>query len=183
MGTILFLENADFSENAVPVENLYDIVKQTDIDVATPKFEMVGRLKYYNSIPLSKSVKIYAVSFVLRETADVLKPKVGNKIAVGTTDGNTILRKVSINIKDIVSDFKAGIIAGGSKHTVLLPESLIVNAGEYIMFGNDGDPTDVYRIVCYARVSSGNYGTMRALGEEEVSSYNLAATFYGVELD
>ena len=185
MGSILLLKEADFSQNAVPAEDIYDVVKETDFESATPHYPMINKLKYYNSIPLAKKVKIYGVKFVLQESAASVDLAIESNIAVGATNlVNGVLRSVTTDISDIAAAFKAGTIEGGSAHTVMLSSPITINAGEYVMFGHASGN----RLVTYSRNNDSGHGYMTSIDEpvppSQLNYYpDFAATFYGVELD
>lgn len=184
MGTILLLKEADFSQNAVPAENVYDVVKETDFETATPHYPMTNTMSYYNTIPLAKKIKVYGVRVVLQETAANVDLEAASVVSVGATDGQTILRRVNTDISDIAADFKAGIIEPGSEHTIMLSSPIIINAGEYIALGHGGGN----RLICYSRNNNSGHGFMATIGggeptPPETNWSNLAAIFYGVELD
>lgn len=168
MGTVLVIKNADFSDNAVSFENVYNIVKQTDIDVATPAYAL-GTQRWYNSIPASEKITIYAISFVLamQETYST-----SGNITVGATDGTTPLRSVAIPAVDIVEKITKLGLAAGDRFDVVLNEPLVVNAGEYVYAAGNNS------LACYARAKSGDYGNMQIIGGS-ATDYNLAMTFYG----
>lgn len=175
MNTVLIIKNADFSENAISFENVYNIVKQTDIDVATPNYA-IGNGKWYNNIPFSENATICAISFILSDKT----PYNESNLIIGATDGESDLRHISLKSKDIVDTINKKGLTAGDRFDIIFDEPLTINGGEYIYIeGFTRCP------VSYARTKSGNYGNMVYMIDPtaDFSFANLAVTFYGIELD
>lgn len=173
MGKALVIKNADFSENAVGLENVFDVIKQTDIEVATPAYSMATQ-RYMNTIALDEDVKIIAFAFVVSEKT-LNATDNDNEFTVGATNGTNVLRSKKADLSDIITKAKNGDIAVGSVQIAMLQSELEVNEGEYIYFAAGGSKCPV----SYAREKSGEYGLMKLIGGSD-TNYNLAATFYGM---
>lgn len=173
MGQMLIIKGADFFGNAIDNINLVDdVVKETDLGNSNASYPL-GVQYWYNSIPLEESVTITAFSFKIANNY------VNNKIRIGATDGNSVLRNILVDLSFLDEKINAGEISKGTIQTVLLTSPLTINAGEYICVAS----TQSTCIIGYARTPSGDNGYMTTVGSSSLTSYNLGMRFYGVKND
>ena len=180
MGQILLIKGADFSTNAVSLDNVYDIVKYTDLANPNYPFTTGDTNRAFNTIPLAKNVKIYAVSITLPSNISSLTKEITDTVfKVGSCNGSrTMLGQVITNVDDLIAKVVDGDIAAGSTVIVPLATPYTVHVNEYVTFSISSQ-----RFACYSRPASGNYGYYQPVSSDTPTSYNLGVTFYGEELD
>lgn len=209
MGQVLIFKEADFSANAVSLDNVYDVVKETG--VPSPGSPMVSgnNNSYYNSIPLDKTVKVYAVAFTLPSdilsyfTYEVDEERVWfteGSIKVGVCNpstgaliGTEVTTSVNYLYAEVKAKYEAGENVGGTTQIVRLSSPVTVDEGACVSFGirrQSGGGTN-NRIAVYSNDVAYNNpkGLMVAVGElpppapgeqGAPNKYNnLAVTFYG----
>ena len=197
MGQILIIKNANFSENAVSYDKLYDVVKETDVPVTSRPLSKGGSSLYINSIPFAKATKIYAVSITLPVFADGSADRYASNgngyvnisaaTATAIKDGNDnviglenieLRATVQTDVSNIVRAVAAGTIDYGTTHVVQLSTPLTFNAGEYLVFNVSGS-----KVAVYSNVPDGEHGYMQNTSASTLSANNLANTFYGFEIE
>lgn len=193
MGKILIIKNADFSENAVGLDKLYDLVKETDAPSLGYPHTTGSSNRFINTIPFAKKVKIYAVSVTLpSDLSSFAQDGIGN-LNVGACTGTPTVDletgKTSISNIDVKSTITTNVNAliraaaadndayAGTTHVIALSEPLVLEIGEYVMVNISGT-----RFMVYSRTPSGDYGYMQNVNNSTSSNYNIANTFYGIEV-
>ena len=152
MGQVLIFKEADFSANAVSLDNVYDVVKETG--VPSPGSPMVSgnNNSYYNSIPLDKTVKVYAVAFTLPSdilayftyldgneekvwfTEGSIKVGVCNP-STGALIGSEVTTSVNYLYTEVKAKYEAGENVGGTTQIVRLSSPVTVDEGTCVSFG------------------------------------------------
>lgn len=192
MGQVLKFKNADFSDNAVGLDKVYDVLKETD--APTPSSPL-GFGMWINTIPFAERVTIYAFSITLPSSVTYEQ---GNTAYVRIcayhsetgpdADGYIPVTAVgtiqNVDLSDLIAQVVAGEVEPGSTHTIALNEPLTVASGDYIGVGLSSSLGNK-RAMVYARtIVDGSYGHIQQVEEKPeefvVSNYNLANTFYGV---
>lgn len=181
MGQILLIKGADFSANAVSLDNVYDTVKYTD--AGSPSYPMTSGDSniWFNTIAFTKKVKVYAVAITIPSDVSGFTKTTGNLVKVGSCNSSREeIGRVSTNVDNLIEKIVDGDIEAGSTVIVPLSTPYIINAGDYAWVGMTANGA---RFLCYARVPSGNYGYCQKLSSDTPTNYNLGVTFYGEELD
>lgn len=193
MGQVLKFKNADFSDNAVGLDKVYDTLKETD--APTPSYPL-GNGMWINTIPFAAGVTIYAFSITLPssvtyEQGDQAYVRVGVFHSENGPDADgyiaaTVVGSIqNVDVSDLVAQVVAGEVALGTTHTIELNEPITVVSGDYIGVGYSPGLGDKQAMVYARTVVDGVHGHIQKVSEEKpvdfvVSNYNLANTFYGV---
>lgn len=193
MGQILVLKNADFSDHAVDLENVYDVVKETCPPTVSTLMGNTGdSSRRMNTLAFDKAVKIIAVSFTFPADITSLLDKT-TSINVGTCTYTTetiegivhyTITANAAKAADVTSIIRKAIAnvpgyEGGTTHTVRLSTPLEVDAGECIYLSTSGQA-----FYCYSRANDDSHGQMVPFSSGIVTNvnYNFANTFYGIEI-